>query len=348
MGWEPDGNGGFYWKPTRTVRASGVRYWSTKRRAYRAEADGTTNQRTVGSGPSNKARPKGKGRSTAVKDTPIPSREYRPDEPSSRRAGAFHAGAASAGRQQSWATMLSNFGANKENGEGWLGASAGRVRGMNNLMSHPETFMGRFLWVYAAKHVTDGIKQWRGWDAVSWDDFSDRKLHAAQEIAPSIVGKAIGTVGAAGVRVASLGSSLLTGALAITGLISESTGARADDLVSDYADWLSSGRGFRFSPVVTHQAANRAVSGEIERLKNNAVSTAVQKWNKNVNDNLARTKDAFAKRGVGSIAAVRDSLTARPDFRAALEDIKVSAKLNVHETEVWKRLYDRYRASGAP
>lgn len=285
-------------------------------------------------------RVKGKGRSVALKDIYKESLALQPFDPPERRIGSLHVGAQ--GRKgQSWATMMSNFGANKELGEGWAGASAGRVRGMRNLLAHPETFMGRFLWVYAAKHVTDAITNWRGWNKVSWgmtDNQAEAAMRKEREGRPEVARFGVGALAGAGTQFASMLTDTWLSYFTVVpspvgfvfgkdGRLTEAQAARASKWVEGLTGWMRGG--FKGKVILSDDEVAAEASADADGQRREAISKAKKQYNEMVTKNLVRQKDVIAKRGVGGIEDIRASLNKHDDFKSALAEMTGAELLKI-------------------
>jgi len=274
---------------------------------------------------------KGKGRSTALADVYKPSLELREDEIATRRIGSLTGSSGST--RQSGATMLSRFGANKDNGRGFWGASASRVRGLKELTSRPDTWMARFLPYYIAAQVSKGMQEWRDWDKVSW---TMSEAEAKRVMKPRSMEKLGRVIAAAPVKMVHslMGATVPIGAMMATGG-NEAEAAAATDYFKAWGEWI--GGGFEGSnPSALAASAPAGAAAAADHLKAKALQKAEDKWKRMVMEGVARYKDTLAVRGVGGVFDVAGRVRNTDTAQAVLGDMKMAARASVDYNQVLK------------
>lgn len=285
-----------------------------------------------GDPPRTRMHPKGKGRSTSIPRVTTPSLELQEGADAKYRIGAI---AGAKGGKQSGSAILSNFGANKDFGDGWAGKSAGRVRGMVNLLKHPETFAGRFLWVYVAQQVTQAVTNWRSWDKVSWT-MGDRRAeqilrdeNRGQEVnkilrgvAP-ILGGALGLVGTVGqFGLATWGARFgFFGAEAV-----EARLAKASRFIDDHVAWFRSGAN-GMSP---HRAAgfmNDNMGALLDSRQSSIEYSIDRRLRESLEKNARIAQDDLRVLAVGGVDALVSAAPSTPEYKEKLDSLVREARI---------------------
>lgn len=274
---------------------------------------------------------KGKGRSTALADVYKPSLELREGEIATRRIGSLTGSSGST--RQSAATMLSRFGANKDNGSGFFGASSSRLRGIKNLVAHPDTWMARLLPAFIAAEVSKGIQEWRDWDKVSW---TMSEAEAKRVMKPRSWEKLGRTMAAIPVKMVHTLAGIMApiGALIATGG-NEAEAAMATDYFKAWGEWI--GGGFEGSnPSALAANASAGAAAAADHLKAKALQKAEDKWKRMVTEGVARYKDTLAVRGVGGVFDIAGRIRNTDSAQAVLGDMKMAARASVDYNQVLK------------
>lgn len=274
---------------------------------------------------------KGKGRSASLGDVYKPSLELREDEIATRRIGSLTGSNSST--QQSGATMLSRFGANKDNGSGFWGASASRVRGLKELVSRPDTWMARFLPYYIAAQVSKGMQEWRDWDKVSWTMSEAEAKRVMKPRSMEKLGRVIAATPVKMVR-SLMGATVPIGAMIATGG-NEAEAAVATDYFKAWGEWIGGGyEGSNPSALAARAPAGAAAAAD--HLKAKALQKAEDRWKRMVTEGVARYKDTLAVRGVGGVFDVAGRIRNTDSAQAVLGDMRMAARASVDYNQVLK------------
>lgn len=254
---------------------------------------------------------------------------------------ALREGAASSDRigggkigSQGLKTLLSNYGAQKDFSDSLAGASASRLKAVKNLVNRPGTWMNRFAVIWVASEAAKVMKEWRGWDKVSWhmsDGEATKKLRDHK--APNWMNLVSGTAMSGALQILNPFTDLALGLIAGTGLISEADAARASDYVSAMIAW--SGSGFRGrSPTAIVDRITETIGATSDRLKFEAEWKAEKRYFQMIDDNIDRMRDTLALRGVGNRLNLRSAYAQAN--RPLLDQMKMRARLGVDDAELLK------------